>query len=281
MRRAYDYSEYRRWRGELRCHYLCLIPFVNERNVMRLYRRIYHKPKHENTEKHSDGLYHILAPSVIGIFICAVCLCGASWAWFTSTQTSGVANIQTATYTVKITVTQDGNSTNLSDNNGIYEMALADDGNYKIVITADGTASNGYCKIALGGTTYYTPQIKIGGKFVFSVVSYQGGSLKITPQWGTCAVTDNIMGADRTVEFGTKSITYEKTENTTVTPEPQTTPATTESGVDNKTETTVDTGAEKTTNSPTETEISNNIGVSESENDTEPEESDKTDIAIE
>ena len=32
MNRAGDYDEYRYWRRELRCHYLCLIPFVTERN---------------------------------------------------------------------------------------------------------------------------------------------------------------------------------------------------------------------------------------------------------
>ena len=30
MRRAADYNEYRYWRRELRCLYLCLIPFVPE-----------------------------------------------------------------------------------------------------------------------------------------------------------------------------------------------------------------------------------------------------------
>lgn len=51
MQWVHDCDEYRYWRRELRCHYLCLIPFVTRRNVMRLYRRIYHKPKHENKEK--------------------------------------------------------------------------------------------------------------------------------------------------------------------------------------------------------------------------------------
>ncbi len=37
MRHAADIYEYRYWHMELRCHYLCLIPFVNERNVMRVY----------------------------------------------------------------------------------------------------------------------------------------------------------------------------------------------------------------------------------------------------
>lgn len=43
MSRAADYNEYRYWRRELRCLYLCLIPFVTERNVMKIYRIFFHK----------------------------------------------------------------------------------------------------------------------------------------------------------------------------------------------------------------------------------------------
>lgn len=43
MQTADTKKEYRRWRREIRCHYLCLIPFVNNKNVMRLYNRIYRK----------------------------------------------------------------------------------------------------------------------------------------------------------------------------------------------------------------------------------------------
>ena len=105
MHRAADYNEYRYWRRELRCHYLCLIPFVNERNVMGLYHRLYHRPRHAE-KKRSDGLSHLLAPSVIGACICAVCLCGASWAWFTASSSAGTAKIQAASYTVSVTAIQ-------------------------------------------------------------------------------------------------------------------------------------------------------------------------------
>ena len=64
MNRAADSDEYRYWRRELRCHYLCLIPFVTERNVMRLY----HRPKHAEKNR-SDGLSHLLALSVIGVHL--------------------------------------------------------------------------------------------------------------------------------------------------------------------------------------------------------------------
>ena len=50
MNRAADYNEYRYWRRELRCLYLCLIPFVTERNVMKVYPAFLHRVKHAAKE---------------------------------------------------------------------------------------------------------------------------------------------------------------------------------------------------------------------------------------
>ena len=100
MHRAADYNEYRYWRRELRCLYLCLIPFVTERTVMKVYPVFFHRAKHAAKKKRSDGLTHILAPSVIGIFICAVCLCGVSWAWFTASTSTGTTQIQSSSYKI-------------------------------------------------------------------------------------------------------------------------------------------------------------------------------------
>ncbi len=46
LKRACEEREYHYWRKELRCHYLCLIPFVNEKNVRRLYSALFHKSEH-------------------------------------------------------------------------------------------------------------------------------------------------------------------------------------------------------------------------------------------
>ena len=80
MDHADSYREYRRWRGELRCHYLCLIPFVNEKNVMRLYRRIYHKGDYAKKEERKDSLVPLLMPSLLGVCVCLVCVCGMTCA---------------------------------------------------------------------------------------------------------------------------------------------------------------------------------------------------------
>lgn len=50
INRAADSDEYRYWRSELHCHYLCLIPFVTKRTATRMYDFFFHRPKHNKKE---------------------------------------------------------------------------------------------------------------------------------------------------------------------------------------------------------------------------------------
>ncbi len=43
MNRSYDEKEFLYWRKELRCHSLCLIPFVSKRNVDTVYKHFFRK----------------------------------------------------------------------------------------------------------------------------------------------------------------------------------------------------------------------------------------------
>ena len=186
MNRAADSDEYRYWRRELRCHYLCLIPFVTERNVMRLYHRLYHRSKHAEKNR-SDGLSHLLAPSVIGACICTVCLCGASWAWFTASTSTGTAKIQAAAYTVSVTATQGETPLTPIEENGSTVFTLEANKEYQIEIKPTGNATTGYCKVNFESKDYYTVQLP-SGTLLFMVYASENGSLTVTPEWGTCAI---------------------------------------------------------------------------------------------
>lgn len=192
MNRAADSDEYRYWRRELRCHYLCLIPFVTERNVMRLYHRLYHRSKHAEKNR-SDGLSHLLAPSVIGACICTVCLCGASWAWFTASTSTGTAKIQAAAYTVSVTATQGETPLTPIEENGSTVFTLEANKEYQIEIKPTGNATTGYCKVNFEGTDYYTVQLP-SGTLLFTVYASENGSLTVTPEWGTCAIEGQKIG---------------------------------------------------------------------------------------
>lgn len=227
MHRAADYNEYCYWRRELRCLYLCLIPFVTERNVMRVYPVFFHRAKHTTKEKRSDGLVHILAPSMLAICICAICLCGASWAWFTASTSTGTTQIQSSSYKLLYQVGEDATPTELAEAGTAYTLTSD---TTVITLKAAGTAgATGYCSITVGSETYYTEQISVNGtsEFTFTVNAAAGTEITLTPKWGSCAVRDN---ANSITKDGKNTVTGSQQSNTqtpdnTVTTEPSTEPA--------------------------------------------------------
>lgn len=233
MHRAADYNEYCYWRRELRCLYLCLIPFVTERNVMRVYPVFFHRAKHATKEKRSDGLVHILAPSMLAICICAICLCGASWAWFTASTSTGTTQIQSSSYKLLYQVVgEDATPKELAEVKTVTvpESSIPESSSCKITLSAKGTAgATGYCRVKIGDETYYTEQIFANGSaFTFTVNAAAGTQITLTPKWGSCAVRDNAnsITKDRnkiTVTGSQQSNT--QTPDNTVTTEPSTEPA--------------------------------------------------------
>ena len=201
MQRAADEKEYCYWHKMLRCHYLCLIPFVNERNVSGAYSFFFHQPKRAEKETRIDGVFHILAPSLAAFCLCAVCLCGVSWAWFTASSGIGAAKVQAATYTVEIKY-----KTDTSDWQEYADpISLVGGKTYTLSIIPNGTATNGYCTVKIGDKTYQTNQIPkgSGSAFSFKVQAYENATLTITPKWGTGSGTNNIINPSQPIEYGT------------------------------------------------------------------------------
>ena len=213
MQRAADAKEYCYWHKMLRCHYLCLIPFVNERNVSGAYSFFFHQPKRAEKETRIDGVFHILAPSLAAFCLCAVCLCGASWAWFTASSGIGAAKVQAATYTVKIQY----KTTDTDDwQEYVDPISLAGGTTYTLTldITRTGTATSGFCTVKIGktigeefdGKTYSTDQIPKDGSLVFSftVQANEDATLSITPKWGTGPDPDTEkISSEGTIVYGT------------------------------------------------------------------------------
>lgn len=190
LKRANDDEEYRYWRRKLRCRILCLIPFVNEKNVKGLYSIIFHRPKHAEEDDGKGEIFRLLAPSLAGAVICAVALSGMSWAWFTASRTQEVSVIETARYTVSAEMS--GEVVITADSDGVYSINTPiqkSTTSYTVTIKANGTAINGYCKIIVGDTEYYTPQIKNSDSDPFSFALKANSDVrvfKIIPQWGEC-----------------------------------------------------------------------------------------------
>ena len=281
MHRAADYNEYRYWRRELRCLYLCLIPFVTERNVMRVYPVFFHRAKHAAKGKRSDGLMHILAPSMLAICICAICLCGASWAWFTASTSTGTTAIQSSSYKLVYQIGEDTTATELAETGKTYTLTSD---TTVITLKATGTAgATGYCSITVGSETYYTEQIFVDGTFSFTVNAAAGTQITLIPKWGSCTVRENSNSITKDGEITATGSQQSNTQtaDSTVTTEPSTEPTapttpttpTTPSSTPKESETTA---PEPSATAPTETEPTDTEPTSAPE-DTTPAASEPTD----
>ena len=227
MQRAADEKEYCYWHKMLRCHYLCLIPFVNERNVSGAYSFFFHQPKRAEKETRIDGVFHILAPSLAAFCLCAVCLCGVSWAWFTASTSTGTTAIQSSSYKLLYQVGEDATATELAEAGTAYTLTSD---TTVITLKAAGTAgATGYCSITVGSETYYTEQISVNGtsEFTFTVNAAAGTNIILTPKWGTYSHTATIQDNGEIAATGSQQSNTQEP-NSIVTPEPTapTTPTT-------------------------------------------------------
>ncbi len=131
-------------------------------------------------KRKKDNLNAFLLPSVIGIVLCAVCLVGTTFAWFSATQTAGTQAIQAATFSADVNV----------DSMAIDDTITLDIGTHTISITASGTASMGYFVVECGDRQLHTVQVEKGETITFTLIADRKIAIKITPQWGASAKTE-------------------------------------------------------------------------------------------
>lgn len=151
--------------------------------------------KRMQKEKHSDNIVHILAPSVLGLCICAVCLCGMSWAWFTASTAASATTIRSAT--LQIEEVKLDNKELTSDGKGRYTITQKlTGGSYALSFKAtdSSTATKGFCKISIkigdsAETSYYTEDIadKIAHTVTITVnnISNENVTITVEPIWGS------------------------------------------------------------------------------------------------
>lgn len=139
---------------------------------------------HDNKQvKAETNLTKILLPSVLSILLCMTLLCGMTWAWFASTQSTPAATIQAATYHIDV-VAKNGETVLTTGQNGKYN--LAKDVAYTVTLTASGTASKGYCKVTLpDNTVLRTAQIAPKNSLTFTLTLTSDGNVSFSPEWGT------------------------------------------------------------------------------------------------
>lgn len=150
--------------------------------------------KRMQKEKHSDNIVHILAPSVLGLCICAVCLCGMSWAWFTASTAASATTIRSAT--LQIEEVKLGNKKLTSDGNGRYtitEQLTENSYTLRFKATDSSTATKGFCKISIkigdsAETSYDTEDIADKNAHTVTITvnnnSNENITITVEPIWG-------------------------------------------------------------------------------------------------
>lgn len=150
--------------------------------------------KRMQKEKHSDNIVHILAPSVLGLCICAVCLCGMSWAWFTASTAASATTIRSAT--LQIEDVKLGGEKLTSDGKGRYTITQKlTGGSYALSFkaTENSTATKGFCKISIkignsAETSYDTGDIADKNTYTVTITvnnnSNENITITVEPIWG-------------------------------------------------------------------------------------------------
>lgn len=139
---------------------------------------------HDNKQvKTETNLTKILLPSVLSILLCMTLLCGMTWAWFASTQSTPAATIQAATYHIDV-VAKNGETVLTTGQDGKYSLVAGVA--YTVKLTAGGNASKGYCKVTLpDNTVLRTVQIAPKNSLTFTLTLTNGGNVSFSPEWGT------------------------------------------------------------------------------------------------
>ena len=154
-------------------------------------------PRRSKAERlRSDTLRAMLLPPILCAALCLVCLCGLSWAWFTVGVSAGTSSVSGAQYSVSATVTN--GETPVSMENGGF--ALSANTEYTVSLTAEGSASTGFCVITLTGETTQkltTAQIAHGETLGFKLIPQEDTTLTAVAHWG-------VNSAEAPLQNGTK-----------------------------------------------------------------------------
>ncbi len=166
-------------------------------------------------------IYLVLLPMILGMCLCATCLIGGTFAWFSASQSTGTADLKTAEYAVDISV---GGVSYQTD-----EEYTLNQGKYTVTLTARGDATTGYCTITLGNSQKWILQFP-SEKYsqptlTFDLIMNESATVMFTSSWGTSVVnhTDAIT-ASGSITYGiapeTQTTAEETEPNAAINPDP-------------------------------------------------------------
>ena len=166
--------------------------------------------KENNTnEKLTDEAFsRLMITSVLGILVCIICLCSATWAWFGSDISNDSNKVASGVFALEVTVT-DGAviiaSADTNDGEVIVKIPEAErEYTVTLKMTDNTTVTKGYCTLRVGEKTFQTASIRVdeSNPFIFYIkVREPNTTVTFTPSWGLPA--NEAVGLNGTLEIDT------------------------------------------------------------------------------
>ena len=141
----------------------------------------------KSTEKIADKAFsHLMISSFLAIFVCIVCLCSSTFAWFYDSAPSVGNKLQTMEECL-LTVTLKNDGTALDDI--VNGVELEAEKVYEVTLALPGGSAPGYCIIKTDSGEYYTPYIAHHNNAEAEVVSFEltvgtTQTVKFITRWG-------------------------------------------------------------------------------------------------
>lgn len=143
--------------------------------------------KYDDDNKLTDKAFsRAIFTSIFSIIICLVCLCSATWAWFTESVEFVGGTLKAGECLLTITVTDDSDQALDNISNGVLLDANKD---YTVTLSLPKDSTSGYCMIETTNDVYYsdfifshdsdTPEV-----ISFTVKTESAQTVKFIKRWG-------------------------------------------------------------------------------------------------
>ena len=145
------------------------------------------KKQNNTIKKLTDKAFsRLIITSFLGIFVCVICLCSTTFAWFSETTPSAGNKIKTSdSCDLSIVVEKDG--VPLNDIESGVELLVGE--HYTVTLALPAGNASGYCIITAGENTYYSDYILRHNEsesqtFVFDLVVKSTQTVTFESRWG-------------------------------------------------------------------------------------------------
>lgn len=172
--------------------------------------------KSNDGDKLTDKAFsRLMITSVIGILVCIMCLCSATWAWFNAGVESNSNKLASGHFGLDVSFAKDGEEptalTARADGTTVYTFPSADEYTVTLKMSDETTVTKGFCVIKVDGRAlpYRTAAIntKSGVDFLTFTLAVPEGGMTVTfvPAWGLPADND-LVEMNETLTIGTSLV---------------------------------------------------------------------------